>query len=155
MNFRPIFFVGRSEAEDLTQQYAFPSVISISDPSSPRPAVQGDNVLRLRFDDVTRSRKGYKTADADVIRRVVDHYTKAGEGPTLVHCEAGISRSAAITAIGYYLLTGDETRAMSEMSVSREFPMRRYVYPNKLLLRLADEQMGTHLVAAAEHMGFR
>ncbi len=155
MNFRPIFFVGRQEAEELCEQYAFPSVISISDPESPHPAVVGKQVLRLRFDDVSKPKAGYKPADAQTLRRVLAHYRAAGDGPTLVHCEAGISRSAAITAIGYYLLLGEEEQALREMVASRDMHMRRFVYPNMLLLKLADEQLGTRLVAVAKKMGWR
>jgi predicted protein tyrosine phosphatase len=69
--------------------------------------------------------------------------------PTLVHCEMGISRSAAATMIGYYLLCGSEQEAAERTRDSRDGPFRDHVRPNRLILFYADSLFDSKLDDAA------
>jgi predicted protein tyrosine phosphatase len=151
---RAITFCGRTEAEAILRRQPFPSVVSISDPNTPKPLVDGERAtLRLRFWDVDEripgySLYGYPGPTPQAVEKLVS-FLSAAELPLLIHCEAGISRSAAATMIGYYLIHGDERAAARDMADSRDGPMRAHVSPNVLMLRHADVLLGTNLSAYA------
>ncbi|SFM30229.1 Predicted protein tyrosine phosphatase [Bradyrhizobium sp. NFR13] len=95
--------------------------------------------VELTFHDIVEAAPDLIAPDADV----VDAILQFGRGsiadrPMLIHCWAGISRSsAAAYAIacdrnpGYEAVIADELRKRSP-----------YVTPNKLMVQLADEQLG-------------
>jgi predicted protein tyrosine phosphatase len=141
-----IRFCGREEAEALCRKYAVPSVVSISDPRTARPKVQGrEATLVMRFYDVSRPSSVYKPCcTPEDIQRLVE-FLYSAPGPVLVHCEMGISRSAAATMIGYYLLCGDEGMARAYMMDSRERPIIHKIDPNTMMLRQADDLLGSKL----------
>lgn len=78
-------------------------VISITDPSSPEANIKDMknivDVLRLQFHDFDRPVSGYIQFDDTHANQIVDFIKKHKDFPDLiVHCEAGISRSAAVAA---------------------------------------------------------
>lgn len=87
-------------------------IISITDFWS-RPVNFADNpnvigILRLKFDDVSRGEENCMTEeDAKKIIRFVNNYIGSVEC-ILVHCEAGVSRSAGVCAALMKIITGDD-----------------------------------------------
>ncbi|MES2028416.1 MAG: hypothetical protein V4477_04495 [Pseudomonadota bacterium] len=95
--------------------------------------------LQLAFHDIVEQTPELIAPDAGTMRAILDFGRGSTvERPMLIHCWAGISRSsAAAYAIacdrnpGYETAIADELRRRSA-----------YVTPNKLMVQLADEQLG-------------
>ena len=138
-----IRFCGRPEAEAICRKYSVPSVVSISDPETDHPRVRGSHgTLVMRFYDVSRPHPDYTpSCTHEDIQRLVE-FLYSAPGPVLVHCEMGISRSAAATMIGYYLLSGDEPLAAAYMMDARERPIIHKIRPNTMMLAQADDLLG-------------
>lgn len=87
-------------SKDWVETYKDPAVvISIGDPgeSKPRYAVDHIDVLRLEFDDVDEEiGSEYVMFDFQHARKILDYLKKHEGKPVVVHCNAGISRSAAV-----------------------------------------------------------
>lgn len=87
-------------SKDWVETYKEPSIIiSMGDPgeSKPRYAVDHIDVLRLEFDDVDQEMGDeYTLFDYQHARRILDYLKKHEGKPIVVHCAAGISRSAAV-----------------------------------------------------------
>lgn len=89
------------------------AVISISTPNEEyhtniytSPYNKITSVLRLWFDDVESGRDCIKTEDAEEIKRFVELHK---DDPIIIHCDAGISRSAGIAAALMKYYNGDDT----------------------------------------------
>lgn len=89
------------------------SVISISTPdeqyhtgvyTSPYNGIS--SVLRLWFDDVESGKDCIRKEDAEKIKRFVEAHK---EDSIIVHCDAGVSRSAGIAAALMKYYNGDDT----------------------------------------------
>lgn len=95
--------------------------------------------VELAFHDIVEATPDLIAPDADVVNAILEFgRSSVADRPMLIHCWAGISRSsAAAYAIacdrnpGYEAAIADELRKRS-----------RYVTPNKLMVQLADEQLG-------------
>jgi len=105
-------FCSREEAEN-TNTDLCTAVISITDPGSALAAIESHkwfDVLRLQFHDIDLTKMINAGLRADILKRYrpmnetqaaeirlyVDAAVRGGVQKFLVHCEAGISRSAAI-----------------------------------------------------------
>lgn len=147
---RPIVFCGREEAEQICRAWDVPRVLSISDPRTERPKVGGtEGTLRLRFYDVEENNAQLRAVTPEQVAQMAEFMAGARRWPTLVHCEMGISRSAAATMIGHYLLCGSEQEAAERTRDSRDGPYRNHVRPNRLILFYADRMLDSKLDAAA------
>jgi predicted protein tyrosine phosphatase len=148
-----VLFCGREEAEAACRAWSIPTVVSMSDPGSPRPRVEGaSQILRLRFHDVESAIHGYAPPTAGDVSRLVSTLN-AGLYPALIHCEMGLSRSAAGAMIAHYLLCGDEAKAAKRMLESRSETIRPELHPNRLMLYYADCLLGSKLLATADGLG--
>lgn len=89
-------------------------IISITDVGSKLNTFKKQNllldVLHVQFDDVESGEKNcISSSDAEKIIGFVNRYLNDAE-ECIVHCEAGISRSAGIAAALLYILTGTDSQ---------------------------------------------
>lgn len=104
-------------------------VISISDPGQRPPAIYNPlNTLRLEFYDVKDDIESLKFANgmfkedhANAIIKLLDQYKDSPEEVDLVvHCEAGICRSAAVALFAHYY-TKAPFKTLSKTSHANEY----------------------------------
>lgn len=98
---KKVIFVGRHSVETCGP-WADWAVISLTEPCSAdgeaKLADGWHSVLRLEFHDITKEEEPYQLMDAAQAQQIVDFVRKVAlevEG-VIVHCRAGISRSAAV-----------------------------------------------------------
>lgn len=94
--------------------------------------------LQLAFHDIVEMTPELVAPDAGTMRAILD-FGRGGvaERPMLVHCWAGISRSSAAA----YAIACDRNPGY-EQAIADELRKRSaYVTPNRLMVRLADEQL--------------
>ena len=125
-----------------TKRAEFRYVISIGSPTEPPPAGLRNVATRLRLvfeDETTPMRGGPTRSDVERIvafAGVVDF----AAGGLLVHCQAGISRSAAAAVIVLAARSGPGAEREAAAFLRKRFPEVR---PNRSMLELADEVLGT------------
>ncbi len=105
MTINHVFFASRELAESLAGN-PYMAVISITDPGTPAASLDPlfQHVLRLSFFDATPADEYTPTPpgmfDHAVARRIDDFVRRLHAAPfaisVMVHCEAGVSRSAAV-----------------------------------------------------------
>jgi predicted protein tyrosine phosphatase len=128
-------------------------VVSIGEPGEKVPAGYGrvPRRLRLEFADIDWEGAGQLPATAHDIRRLIEFagVVRAAGGTTLVHCEAGISRSTAAAYILHAVLLGTGQEREALQATLAAVPDGR---PNRWMVRLADEALGSdgRLVQALE-----
>lgn len=102
-------------------------------------------LLQLRFDDLNRhilsiqhNLGGFKPPNYEHVQKIID-FAKGVDGNLLVHCAAGISRSAgaALTVITTHMGDGKERQA-----IDRLMRFKASVWPNDLIVHYADELLG-------------
>jgi predicted protein tyrosine phosphatase len=119
----------------------FAYLISIGAPHEREPA-GFQNVrrrLRLVFEDAATPHEG--GASVDDIWQLV-HFARNidfAQGRLLVHCQAGVSRSAAAAIIVLATILGPGREAEAVEHVRRTHPHTR---PNRRMLELADRSLG-------------
>lgn len=133
-----IHYCGRREVK-----YArgpWDAIVSINDPDEPTPELPDSaQVLRLEFYDLDQPFQGYPEPRLEHVQALLDlaedHLTK--DSRVLIHCHAGISRSAAAAIILAIALGVDADRAITQF-VNKSY----YGFPNGLLLQLAEQPLG-------------
>lgn len=122
----------------------FSHIISIIDPKKPLH-VEGRNVTQHIFHDIEQPMAEATLPTKQNVQEIIDHLKEGHaleeEVGFLIHCTAGISRSTAAALIGFYLVHGDEKKAFANL-----LHTRRSCWPNLLMLRFADEILGSNLL---------
>jgi len=112
-------------------------VISITDPKQPEAKIpKNENIrgiLRVQFDDIDKEINGYKQIDsyqADQIASFIKHGIRFVDF-IVVHCEAGISRSAGVSM------------AITDWMIANDMEVREKEYPcaNRLVYRMVYESL--------------
>lgn len=121
-------------------------VLSFLDPPEPEPACLSALPERqrhlFRVHDSILPLPGEITPDAPFVEKLIERLTLVAEDEParlLIHCHAGRSRSTAAALIWLW-----QTRKLEPQDLQQELlSIRSIAWPNSLILRLADEQLGT------------
>jgi len=116
-------------------------------------AIQPANHIRLFIHDISEPVEGYIAPDAEHVMQLVDF--AAGwdrQGPMVIHCWAGISRSTAAAFIMLCALNPAAPEALIARMLREASPT---AYPNRLMIRLGDAALGRtgRMMAAVETIG--
>ena len=123
---------------DLSQ---YSGVITIEEPDTDDPfRTDGVPQLVLQFHDIDMTMLDYVEPESDHVQQALT-FARETDGPLLVHCRAGVSRSTAIAlAIAADRLgAGNERQACKWLR--QTYPQAQ---PNRLVVFLADEYLGRH-----------
>lgn len=111
-------------------------LVSIGNPEDQPPAGFGtvENKLRLTFQDAT-DHTGPTYAD---VQRIIDaaRTLPTGNARVIIHCAAGISRSAAAAVIFHAVRLG---RGHEREAVARVLEQRPIAQPNRRIIAMADD----------------
>jgi predicted protein tyrosine phosphatase len=109
--------------------------------------------LRIEIHDITEALDGHVLPQAEHVAEVIEFMRAWShtDGPLLIHCFAGISRSMAAALIGLVIKAGGR-EAEAAALMRRTAP---HAWPNARMIALADELLGCEgrLIAAREAMG--
>ena len=111
------------------------------------------NHLKIACNDIDRPIAGLVAPDAPHIERLIAfsrHWNR--QGPLVVHCWAGISRSTAVAFAVVCALNPDTPEAVIARDLRAASPTAN---PNRLLIELADTALGRNgrMVSAVAAMG--
>jgi|RhiMetdeSRZDD1v2_1073273.scaffolds.fasta_scaffold460001_2 predicted protein tyrosine phosphatase len=115
--------------------------------------IEPDNHLRLVMHDISEPLPEYDAPNEDHIAQIIDFALAwGGDAPMVVHCWAGISRS---TAAAFTALCAINPEASEEMIARHLREASPTAYPNRLMVRLADEALGRNgrMMRAIEAIG--
>ncbi len=119
----------------------FWSVVSISGPSEPLNELpSAKRILRVVFDDteIADESNAMMPPRSEDLRSIFQFVDKVPGAPLLIHCQVGISRSAAVAlALICRKIGGDEGRW--DQAVETLLDIRPQAKPNALVLRLGLE----------------
>jgi predicted protein tyrosine phosphatase/rhodanese-related sulfurtransferase len=129
------------------------SLVPIEEQPRTPSGVNPSRHLRLLIHDITTSEDAGILPQSTHIQTLIDFIRdwKQQDGPLLLHCIAGVSRSSAAALITLVTLApGHESEAAR--ALRRAGP---HFSPNRLMIQLADDILGTggRLLAACEAMG--
>lgn len=119
---------------------------------TPAPVKPG-NHMRLRIDDIAQPIAGYIAPDATHVAQLLEFAAAWDQqGPMVIHCWAGISRSTAAAFITLCALNPEAPEALIARMLRDASPT---AYPNRLLIRLGDAALGRagRMVEAVESIG--
>lgn len=112
-----------------------------------------DRHIRFRIHDISEPLIGYAAPGREHIDQLIAFAQEwGGEGPIVVHCWAGISRSTAAAYTALCTINPDASEELIAMRLRAASPT---AYPNRLMIRLADEALGRQgrMVRAIESIG--
>ena len=116
-------------------------------------AILADRHLRLHIHDIAEPMMGCTAPGEEHVGQLIDFALAwGGQGPMVVHCWAGISRS---TAAAYTALCAINPGVPEELIALRLREASPTAYPNRLIIRLADTALGRkgRMVRAVEAIG--
>ena len=146
---RPFPKISVSGVHDLVLRGAT-HIISISDSggSPPRAVLQASaEVLILKFSDTFENLAGSDPPSAQHLQAIKDFIEreKLQIRRVHVHCKVGTSRSTAVALLVMHLLEPGKSEPELVQTLKK---VRRQAAPNPLMIRLIDQQEGTHFTAA-------
>jgi predicted protein tyrosine phosphatase len=116
-------------------------------------AVSSEGHLRLAMNDITAPQDGLVHPNAEHIETLIA-FARAWDrqGPLVVHCWAGISRSTAAAFIALCALNEPGTERRFAQALRAASPTAT---PNALMIELADDALGAkgRMVDAIEEIG--
>lgn len=115
--------------------------------------IRPDLHVRLHVDDISQPIAGYVAPGEQHVAKLIDFALAwGGQGPMVVHCWAGISRSTAAALISLCALNPEASERLIALRLREASPT---AYPNRLMVRLADVALGRkgRMVDAVESMG--
>lgn len=125
-----------------------------SDIPVPTPAGINDGFhLRLEVDDIAEPLFDQVAPDMTHVKRLIAFAERwGGEGPMVVHCWAGISRSTAAAFTSLCLVNPDVPELVIARALRSSSPTAQ---PNRLIVKLADQLLGRsgRMLDAVEAMG--
>lgn len=131
-----LFITSLQEAKQLLEQQPnFYRVVSISSPLDPVDDLENaKEVLYLYFDDIDKIRKKntiiqLKTVSQEDCQKALEFLN--GDGPLLIHCHHGKSRSTAI-ALGFLLQKNDNY----EQAIEELLRLKPWATPNEYIVEL-------------------
>jgi predicted protein tyrosine phosphatase len=116
-------------------------------------AIKPHDHLRLHVHDIAEALPGYVAPSEEHIGRLIEFAQRwGGEGPMVVHCWAGISRSTAAAFTALCAINPDTPEQLIAGRLRLASPT---AYPNRLMIRLADEALGRggRMMDAIEEIG--
>jgi len=116
-------------------------------------SISPERHLRVHVHDICEPLQGCVHPDATHIDEIIAFARAwAGQGPLVVHCWAGISRS---TAAAYTALCSINPELAEDLIARRLRQASPTAYPNRLMIRLADQALGRdgRMVSAIEAIG--
>jgi predicted protein tyrosine phosphatase len=123
--------------------------IAVETPALIKPELH----VRLHVDDISQSIPGYVAPEERHVTKLIDFALAwGGQGPMVIHCYAGISRSTAAALISLSALNPDAPEVLIAQRLRDASPT---AYPNRLMIRLADAVLGRRgrMVEAVESIG--
>jgi len=117
------------------------------------PLILPERHIRFHIHDIAEPMPGMVAPDRRHIEELVQFALDwGGSGPIVVHCWAGISRSTAAAFTALCAINPDVPEALIAQRLRRASPT---AYPNRLMIRLADEVLGRRgrMVRAVEAIG--
>ncbi len=133
-------------------RYVISAINPWSIPNTPA-GVSDDNHLRIAINDINAPHGELVHPESHHIETLIGFADKwAQDGPLVIHCLAGISRSSAsafIVACALNQNARETTIADTLRTASKT------AHPNRLMVRLADELLSRdgRMIAAIENMG--
>ena len=120
-------------------------VISILDPGVPEPPLDQFNarLLKLRFHDVVESASGRRPPQRQDVESIIGFVGAAQDGSpvthVLIHCQSGVSRSAAAAMLVLACARADlpAQRLMEHLVQSRPSAL-----PNMRMIEIGDDVLG-------------
>ncbi len=139
----PIIVCPLSRAPDVARQHKASHVVSLLDPGTAFPLIDGmadDRRLRLSVHDIEAEMEGYD-APASTHMDSILSFVRAWDrsAPIVIHCYAGISRSTATAFITACAHNPD----IDELLIARALrDASSTASPNRRFVALADEALG-------------
>ena len=115
--------------------------------------ISPDRHLRLHIHDISIPLEGFVAPAEEHVMRLIDFVLDwGGQGPMVVHCWAGISRS---TAAAYTALCAVNPDVSEELIAARLRQASPTAFPNRLIIQLADRALGRRgrMIRAVEAIG--
>lgn len=109
--------------------------------------------VRLHVDDISQPIAGYVEPNEQHVTKLLDFaHAWGGQGPMVIHCWAGISRSTAAALISICALNPKTPEQLIARRLREASPT---AYPNRLMIRLADAALGRkgRIIDAVDSMG--
>jgi predicted protein tyrosine phosphatase len=123
--------------------------ITVETPALIKPELH----VRLHIDDISQPIPGHVAPNAEHIDKLLEFALAwGGQGPMVIHCWAGISRSTAAALISLAALNPDAPEVLIAKRLRAASPT---AYPNRLMIRLADAALGRRgrMIEAVESIG--
>jgi predicted protein tyrosine phosphatase len=115
--------------------------------------IMPDRHIRFHIHDISEPLPGYTPPAMGHIEQLIEFaHDWGGQGPIVVHCWAGISRS---TAAAYTALCAINPEGAEQLIARRLREASPTAYPNRLMIRLADAALGRQgrMIGAIEGIG--